>query len=199
MLLGKWIMVSLLGLLLSAEPTQPALTYDVLIKDRTIGQMQVATLPTPSGTQYRVDADVRLQFLGERRMVTHFTSTYQNNLLTESSFHDQLNGKTRTDALVRWDGTSYKIRINGSQSQLHNKRVTYSTASLYAREPQGVRELFSERYGQFCALRPVGAHTYELTLPDGHKNQYHYVEGVCREVVVEQALFTLYFRLRPDR
>ena len=194
MLLGKWIGIGLLAWLLN--PSQSMLVYDVIVKDQTIGQMQVAMLPTATGRQYRVDADVRMNLLGERRMITRFTSTYKDNLLTEARFHDQLNGRTKHDALVSWDGNGYRVRVNDASSVIPNRRATYSAATLYDREPIGVHELFSERYGKFCPLRVKSAHTYELTLPDGKKNYYHYVNGVCQEVEVEQPFFTVYFRLR---
>ncbi|WP_420148864.1 DUF6134 family protein [Spirosoma sp.] len=197
MLLVQWLGITLLQLVLCRLSPQSELLYDVIVNDRTVGKMQVTTLPTSTGLQYRVDADVRLQLLGERRMVTRFTSTYQDKQLTEARFYDQLNGKTRHDAMVRWDGATYHIQVNGNQSKLNNRRVTYSTASLYTQEPHGIRELFSERFGQFCSLKPISSHVYEMTLPDGRKNRYYYAEGVCREVEVQQALFTVYFRLRP--
>ena len=198
MLLGKWLGIILLELLLIQPSSQPDLLYDIIVNDRIVGKMQVSTLPTTTGLQYRVDADVRMQLLGERRMITRFTSTYQDKLLTEARFHDQLNGKTRHDAFVRWDGLSYHIRVNGTQSQLNNRRVTYSTASLYMQEPIGIHELFSERHGQFCSIRAVASHVYEMTLPDGRKNRYHYVDGICRDVEVQQVLFTIYFRLHQS-
>ncbi|UFH52621.1 DUF6134 family protein [Spirosoma sp. KNUC1025] len=198
MLLGKWLGIGLIQMLLTQPSFHPTLLYDVIVNNHTVGVMQVTALPTATGLQYRVDADVRLQLLGERRMITRFTSTYQDKLLTEARFHDQLNGKTRHDALVRWDGMAYRILVNGAHSELNNRRVTYSTASLYLQEPLGIRELFSERHGQFCPLRPVASHVYEMTLPDGRKNRYRYVEGVCQEVEVQQVLFTIYFRLRHN-
>lgn len=201
MLLTPLACTSFLVLLFSPpylpEVAVQALTYDVVVHDRPIGQLNVTKVPTATGVQYRVDANVALQFFGEKHMVTHFTSTYQSNLLTEAQFHDQLNGRTKHDARVRWDGSGYRIRINDAQSVIAGRQATYSAASLYYREPMGVIDLFSERYGRFCSLRTVAPHTYELTLPDGKKNLYRYADGVCREVEVQQPLFTVYFRLRP--
>lgn len=175
-----------------------ALTYDVIVHNRSIGLLSVTKAPTLTGVQYRVNADVAVRMFGEKRMITHFTSTYRNNLLTEASFNDQLNGRTKHDALVHWDGSGYQVRVNNTSSVIANRRATYSAASLYDREPVGIGELFSERYGQFCTLRSVAPHAYELTLPDGKKNYYRYVNGICREVEVEQPFFTVFFRLRPN-
>jgi len=172
------------------------LTYDVIVHDQSIGQFNVRKTPTPTGIQYRGDADVAIQFFGEKHMVTHFTSTYHNNVLTEASFNDQLNGRTKHDALVRWDGRGYCVWVNEASSIIGNRPATYSTASLYDHEPKGVNELFSERYERFCTLRPVAAHTYELNLPDGKKNYYRYTDGICHEIEVQQPLFTIFFRLR---
>jgi hypothetical protein len=194
MLFAHLIYISILSWFVGSPPQ--ALTYDVIVHNRSIGQLNVTKVPTTTGVQYRVNADVAVRLFGEKRMITRFTSTYRNNLLTESSFNDQLNGRTKHDALVRWDGSRYHIRVNDASSIIANRRATYSAASLYDREPVGVSELFSERHGRFCSLRSVATHAYELTLPDGKKNYYRYVNGVCREVEVEQPLFTVFFRLR---
>lgn len=196
MLFSFLIYSGILGLFVTLPPQ--ALTYDVIVHNRSIGKLNVIKVPTTTGVQYRVNADVAVRLFGEKRMITRFTSTYSNNLLTESSFNDQLNGRTKHDALVHWDGSRYQIRVNDASSIIANRRATYSAASLYDREPVGVSELFSERHGRFCTLRSVSTHAYELTLPDGKKNYYRYVNGVCREVEVEQSLFTIFFRLRRN-
>ena len=194
MLLTYLIYVGILSRFVGSPP-QP-LTYDVIVHDRFIGQLNVAKIPTTTGVQYRVHADVAVRLFGEKRMITHFTSTYRDNLLTDASFNDKLNGRTKHDALVHWDGSGYRVRVNNASSIIANRRATYSAASLYDREPVGVSELFSERHGRFCPLRSVATHAYELTLPDGKKNYCRYVDGVCRGVEVEQPLFTVFFRLR---
>lgn len=183
---------------LLVRPAPQVLTYDVIVHNRSIGQLNVTKAPTTTGVQYRVNADVAVWMFGEKRMITRFTSTYRDNLLTESSFNDKLNGRTKHDALVHWDGSGYQVRVNNASSTITNRRAIYSAVILYDREPVGISELFSERYGQFCALRPVSTHAYELTLPDGKKNYYRYVNGICREVEVEQPFFTIFFRLRPN-
>jgi hypothetical protein len=199
MFLSYLAYAGVLGTLLSPSPAVPqALSYDVVVHNRAIGQLSVRKAPTAAGVQYHVEADVDIQFFGAKRMVTHFTSTYCGNVLTESSFHDQLNGRTKHQAQVRWDGRHYQVRVNGMASTVAERPATYSSASLYDREPEGIGQLFSERHGRFCRLKPVAAHTYELTLPDGKKNYYRYLNGRCQEVEVQHPLFTIFFRLRHD-
>lgn len=204
MLLFHVAWTTMLALVIDPPPASPqtiatrSLTYDVVVHDQAIGRLKVNKTASPAGTQYLVDADVSMHFFGPKRMVTRFTSTYQSNLLTEASFHDQMNGRTRHDSRVRWDGKAYQIQVNKAESVIPTRRASFSTATLYDREPLGISELFSERHGRFCALRQVVPHTYELTLPDGKKNYYRYVDGVCREVEVRQPFFTIYFRLRHE-
>ncbi|QJW88531.1 hypothetical protein HNV11_03650 [Spirosoma taeanense] len=194
MLLIQLTGICLLNLFFCAPSAQP-LTYDVVVNNANVGQLRVNSTTTATGVQYQVDGSVTMNLLGEKRMITQFTSIYRGSLMTEASSVEQLNGRTRHNSSVNWDGNSYHIRINDARSRLTDRRVTYSTARLYYHEPYQIRELFSERHGQFCHLRPVGAHTYELTMPDGRKNYYRYVDGVCREVEVNQPFFTCYFRL----
>ena len=187
----------LLPLLLGASSNglQP-LHYDIVFNDNPIGRLAVTATATGTGVRYRADGLVVVHLLGEKSMKTLIISTYRDNTLTESSFLDKLNGKTKHDSRVIREGTGYRIQVNEDLSRLANRRISYSTSSLYYQEPVGMKEVFSERHGQFCRLSPLGNHTYELVQPDGRKNRYRYVDGVCQEVEVNQRFFKFYFRLR---
>lgn len=189
----------LLTLLLGAPPAPQPLHYDIVFNNNPIGRLAVTSTATANGVEYRADGLVVLHLLGEKSMKTLILTTYRDNLLTKSSFLDQLNGKTKHDSRVNWEGAAgYRIQVNDELSRLTNRRISYSAASLYYREPVGISEVFSERHGQFCQLRSLGGHSYELTQPDGRKNRYRYLNGVCQEVEVNQRFFKFYFRLRKS-
>lgn len=187
-----WLVFTPIG----ASPAPQPLHYDIVFNNSTIGRLAVTAIASTNGIRYHADGLVMIHLLGEKSMKTLINSTYQDNLLTESSFLDQVNGKTKHDARVIREGTGYRIQVNEELSRLPNRRISYSAASLYYQEPVGISEVFSERHGQFCKVRPVGNHTYELTQPDGRKNRYRYARGACQEVEVNQRFFKFYFRLR---
>lgn len=179
-----------------APKVQKPLVYDVVWKNSTIGELKASFHATPTGFQYGVHSDVAISIFGKKRFITKSTSLYKDNFLHKGEFQDDLNGRTRNGSQVAWDGSVYHIEINKTRSQLKNRKVTYSTTNLYHHEPLGISELFSERYGVFCKIKPIGNHTYELHLPTGKKNLYRYRDGICREVEVNETMATFYFRLK---
>lgn len=179
-----------------APASQKPLVYDVVWKNSTIGELKASFTATPGGFQYGVHSDVAVHVFGTKRFVTKSTSTYKDNFLQAGNFQDDMNGRTRNGSQVAWDGSVYHIEINKEKSQLRNRKVTYSCTNLYHHEPLGITELFSERYGVFCKIKPMGNHAYELCLPTGKKNYYRYKDGICKEVEVNETLATFYFRLK---
>jgi hypothetical protein len=171
--------------------------YDILLNGMQIGELKVYTATTQTGeTHYVADADASIWLFGRKNVTTLIKTTYRDKLMEESIFHEKLNEKTQNHSKVNWDGSSYRVHINEEKSSIPARRVTYSTAVLYHKEPKNITELFSERFGKFCPIKPVGVGKYELTMPDGKQNYYTYVNGVCEEVEVHTNLYRFRFKLR---
>ncbi len=196
MLLSIHLMGACLVWMTTQPPADQRLTYDITLNGRHIGQLQTASLVNGQQVHYTVEAAVSMHLLGTKTMTTLFKATYTDQVMTQASFHDQLNGKTNHLSRVIREATGYLINVNDTRSRLANRKITYSTALLYYREPDSLTELFSERYGRFCPIRRVDTHRYELTMPDGKKNYYSYENGLCKEVEVHHGFWTIYFMLR---
>lgn len=70
----------------------------------------------------------------------------------------------------------------------------WTTSRMYFEEPIGQKLIFVESVLQECALRPIGANTYELTLPNKNVNRYVYVGGVLQQIQVDRTLIDLVFQ-----
>jgi hypothetical protein len=69
---------------------------------------------------------------------------------------------------------------------------------LYGNSPGTDIKVYSNHFQQLLDLKKVAENTYRLTLPDGNSNYYHYKNGICTQVDVERALFTIHFVLRKQ-
>lgn len=174
-----------------------AKVYDIMLNGMQIGELKVYATATKTGEiEYVADADASIWFFGRKNVTTLIKSLYKDKQMEESSFHEKLNEKTQNFSQVSWDGSGYRVHINEEKSSIPARRVTYSTAILYHKEPKNITELFSERFGKFCPIKPVGAGKYQLTMPDGKQNYYTYVNGVCEAVEVHTNLYRFRFQLR---
>lgn len=175
----------------------PGKYYDIQLNGMNIGQLKVYTATTKTGeTHYVADAEASIWLFGRKNITTSFKSVYKDKMLEEASFHEKMNEKTQNLSTVNREGSGYEVIINDEASTIPNRKVTYSTAILYHKEPANLTELFSERFGKFCPIRAIGPGKYELTMPDGKRNQYTYVNGVCEEVEVHTNLYRFRFTLR---
>ncbi len=197
MLLSLKLWCAFVTLALSHPASPQGKVYDILLNGMQIGELKVYTTTTNTGeTHYRADADASVWFFGRKNITTLISSVYKDKLMETASFHEKLNEKTQNLSLTNRDGNGYQVRLNEEKVTLPARRITYSTAILYHREPKNITELFSERFGKFCPIKPVGVGKYELTMPDGKQNLYTYVNGVCEEVEVHTNLYRFRFKLR---
>ena len=75
--------------------------------------------------------------------------------------------------------------------------INHTVTSLYYREPLDMKQIYSDRYGEMCAVQRVATGAYDVMMPDGKKTRYTYTEGQCREVKSQIAGLNLVFRIRP--
>ncbi len=196
MVLYIQLLFTLFTVSLPNNPPAQSKFYDIQLNGMNIGQLKVYTTTKGGEIHYFANAEASIWLFGRKNITTLFQSVYKDKMLEESSFHEKLNEKTQNMSTVNREGNGYEVSINNERSTISNRRVTYSTAILYHMEPAHITELFSERYGKFCPIKPIGPGKYELTMPDGKKNHYTYVNGVCEQVEVHTNLYRFRFSLR---
>jgi hypothetical protein len=67
---------------------------------------------------------------------------YKDKLMETASFHEKLNEKTQNLSLTNRHGNGYQVQLNEEKVALPARRITYSTAILYHREPKNVTSFF---------------------------------------------------------
>lgn len=166
--------------------------YDIYFGNNTnpIGTLTVKQAKSAEGRTNSMSSRIQSKLMA--RMEVDITSVFRNNVLHESRAVRK--GELLTS--VRQSGKKYVVVQKGGTRTLDLGGIIFSVGDLYFTEPEGVHSVFSETLARELVIRHLGNHLYELQLPEGKRNVYHYSKGKCTEVEVNHSLGKARFVLR---
>jgi hypothetical protein len=139
----------------------------------------------------KIEGDVKIPF----KKIRYYTlSRFVESRLSNSDVTKHINDELKDKTTVRLQQSVYHIQIDDKKSQLKDE-VSYTVAQLYYREPKGIEQIFSEKFGAFCPMISKSQGVYELRLPDGIRSEYHYAHGICTYVRTRLMGQTVEFKL----
>lgn len=178
---------------------QPAksqqLQYEIVWKDDSIGYLTADKELQKGGAYYEIESSVLFKFIASVKLDFYFENLFQDGTLQKAQTKNLMNDKLRASSEISWTGQQYQTTVDEETAVL-NQKIKHTMTTLYYNEPKNINHVFSERYAEFCAIRPLGKGKYELTLPTGKKNYYSYQNGICTHVEVNHTLATFYFKLK---
>jgi hypothetical protein len=176
--------------------------YDILLAGRDVGELKIeAVAGNQANESFRVQGAINTLFYD---VVYVGENLFEKGVLKSSLSTQEVNGnmkeKTRT---YQTPQNSYQVVF--ADAKAGRKKIpdlphpiSHTVTSLYYREPVNLRQVYSERFGQMCALRRLSASSYEVVMPDGKKATYHYRAGRCQKVESEIVGIGLLFQLREN-
>ncbi|WP_341838329.1 DUF6134 family protein [Chitinophaga pollutisoli] len=166
--------------------------YDIYLGgNNPVGTVTVRQVKTAEGRKISMQSRVQSKLMS--RMEVDITAEYRHHVLQEA-MAVRRGGEPLTS--VRKGGKGYTVVHKGETRQLASDGIRFCVGDLYFSEPEAVHQVFSETLGKALPLRHLGNHNYELQLPEGKRNIYHYEKGKCTEVEVNHALGKARFVLR---
>jgi hypothetical protein len=106
-----------------------------------------------------------------------------------------MNNDLEDSTTLHQENNNYQVfQFPQKNYMLHSTDLRFSTAKLYFQEPEGIQEVYSELFLQYCRLEPQEDHRYKLYLPDGKVNYYTYEDRQLVKVDIERTWFNLEFR-----
>lgn len=197
----KRLVILIFGLVFLKLPVAgQAIVYDILLAGRAVGELIVTPSRSNDGNEnlrLRGAIDTQLYdvvYVSENR--------FENGVLKSSMSSQEVNGKLKEKTSTVQTADRYRITIAEGNSAVKEAAaiphpIEYTITSLYYQEPVNMKHIYSDRYGEMCAVQKVAAGQYDIVMPDGKKTRYTYAQGQCREVKSQIAGFNLIFRIRP--
>jgi hypothetical protein len=175
--------------------SETRLSYEVVRNGDVIGNIQAVKRVTEQQVDYTMESNVQIRLLLTITMYSRVTGTFRNGFLQNGSVVRRVNGKDRANARIILSNDHYLIEEKEQKTRFTEK-IFYSSARILHDEPSGITRIFSENFKKFIPIRELRPHYYELTLPDGNKNFYTYVNGVCTLAEINTDFSRALFRLK---
>ncbi|MEO0470991.1 MAG: DUF6134 family protein [Bacteroidota bacterium] len=172
------------------------LVYDAWKGSNKIGGMVVSQKPSPGGMTYSSEANMTVRFLISIDLKFTYEAVFVDGNLQSSETKNFRGGDLKDQSIGLREGEMYTTRLNGRNKKLHHPRIEETILTIYYHEPVNLRKVYSERWGDYLKIKPLGNHRYELYLANGDINVYTFKDGICTEIEINHSLGSVYFRLQ---
>ncbi|MBU3675646.1 MAG: hypothetical protein FGM54_00460 [Chitinophagaceae bacterium] len=167
----------------SATLHAETLHYDVVKDSKKVGYFQIGRAVNPGEVVIRSESTVRVSMLFTIEVIDKMYAVFRNNVLHTATIYRTLNGNVRVNNLTQWQNGKYALSTKDDKNNgAFTQTIRFTTVSLYFDEPLNLTEVYSEKFQRMVAIKSIGIHKYQLTLPDGNTAKYTYVNGYCSEV-----------------
>jgi|SRR5690242_5876864 hypothetical protein len=192
------ILMLLIGFHYYSAAQEKTSHYDVIRNGNVIGYLNVTQKVKDSFIYLRLQSEVKASLLFySYDCKTIEDAVFVNGAMVYSWYYKKENGKEVSIHTKKSNGY-FKVVNNGDKGFQSYSSLDNNMLQLYGNSPGTDIKVYSNHFQQLLDLKKVAENTYRLTLPDGNSNYYHYKNGICTQVDVERALFTIHFVLRKQ-
>lgn len=171
--------------MLSPAMAQQERMYDVIRKGDNVGTLKATVSNTPLGQFFYIESKVKVWVVISIKINYNQSNLFKDGLLQQAAMIRTVNGSTKVSNNILRNPKGYVCMRMGGDTVMVKEEIRHTIAKLYFHEPVNITRVYSENFLSFLAIKSTGPHTYELTLADGKKNYYTYVNGLCTKVQAE--------------
>lgn len=189
------IFVPLLFLWSSASAgKETTATYRVIHNGYVIGQALFQHRVEGVETFLKISSQVSTRFVFGIQINTVDEARFKSGKLLSSSVYRKVNGKERETRKTIWIDHCYQMQA-GARTKIANHPIYYNMMLLYCQEPSNQTAIYSDNFQQFLHIKKIASHVYQVNLPDGNHNIYHFQNGICNLIEIHHSLYTIKMEL----
>lgn len=146
-----------------------------------------------------VNSNFHFSFLFLKYHLKYFTDNiYENGRLVSATSYNSINDKEKHRSETYFNEDQC-VRIKDGEETINNMATPeYMVLDMYFEEPIERDSVYSETYIQYLPLKLVGLNKYMITLPDGVKNYFSYVDGRINRLDVNHPLVKFHFKFLEE-
>lgn len=183
-------------MLLAPAMAQQERMYDVIRKGDKVGTLKATVSNTPLGQFFYIESKVKVWVVINIKINYNQSNLFKDGLLQRAAMIRTVNGSTKVSNNILLSPRGYVCMKMDGDTVMVKDEIRHTIAKLYFIEPLNISRVYSENFLSFLAIKSTGPHTYELTLADGKKNYYTYINGQCTRVQAETDHGTVYLVVR---
>lgn len=170
--------------------------YDILRNGKKTGHIIIHQ--TKNGHRQTIDLEafIKSNLVIGIRVKSKESIIMDDGMIIHSSFTRTINNRKPLNRVINFAGDHYTVQIEDQQKKLEATRISQNMASIYLNEPNTNQKIYSDASERFIESRKIAEGVYEIKLPDGGRNIYHFENRICQRIEVKQNLFNAEIRLR---
>jgi hypothetical protein len=192
----SWVTVCFLtfSLMCRAEERKE---FDILVAGIKIGELSASKVTQDSITSYSISSAVNFWFFFRVKANYSIVSSYRNGKLI-SSFVETKSSKGDFKSSVVWQEDHYVVKVDTYQYKkdtVISSPIYFNVARLYFEEPDKVKNLLADNYGQMAPSKKLEANVYQVTVT-GNANRYYYKVGEMEKAIMHNPIKNFEIRRR---
>ncbi|MAL60195.1 MAG: hypothetical protein CMC14_09115 [Flavobacteriaceae bacterium] len=181
---GQITILVFLMTLFKANCQTTALTYDLIVSDKSIGTVKTSKTIDGNTITYTSNTDATLSFIIDTNIKTRMTTVYKNDSLLSSDYKFYKNNKLKEFATIVIKGGKYIFNHDGKTTEI-NEGIRLSTILLPFEIPKHNSVYFEEVEGHFKTIKSINKYSFKLTNPNNNsKDDYIYKNGIMEQCIV---------------
>lgn len=171
------------------------LNYKVTQGRDEIGWLKLQKNDSGSTTFITFDSQAKKRMILMFNVVERQAAVYRNGILIQSYVYRKVNNDVKVNKYTIKNGNFYQVTNTGSKEQVMIDGIEYNMLNMYFKEPENIKQVYSDNYQQLLNIESLGNHSYKVKLPGGDVNYYYYTDGACIKIKAEHTLFSVEFIL----
>lgn len=189
-----FFLVVLLVLPVNSHAQETLLNYSIQHNGKVIGTMQLTHKTIDEELFIKLSSQVQTRFVLEVNVNTIDQSHFKAGKLVSSSVYIKVNDKEKPCKKTKLINDTYKL-LAGAKQQCLREPINYNMSLLYIQEPTQISTVYSDSFQRFLSIKKIASNKYRIDLPDGNYNEYAFKNGICNQVWVHHALYTIEMKL----
>lgn len=190
-MLKQFLFIVLFGIGINVATAQEFL-YMVEWKGDSIGYVKAERRESGDMEYISIISDSKVSIIFSFELVSTFETSYKNGYLYSAETKQLLNNRVQDESTIEYRDNQYIVMVEDDVSFIEEP-IPFGITQLYFHYPKTDR-IFSERFGEYCELLPLGNNQFRLNKPDGNHNIYTYKNNRCEEVEVNTRLTKIFIK-----
>lgn len=166
---------------LSVQAQTQNYDFDIVHDGKLLGTLTASKQTDSTKTTYSSQTNIDYHLMVSITIVYDFNLEFIGEDLQLATCHVEVRGNERTQVKTVKNNDNYGFYSKGELEKSIDWPIKNTVVQLLFKEPVGITKVYAEEQGEFQTLKKIGANSYLKTASNGHKNTYHYENGVLQK------------------
>ena len=196
--IGRWRFLSykspllfliILFLSLKAFSQEKNLKFGIWKNKSYIGFIHIGQAINDRQISYKLQSEISYKLLIPIQIRSSEKSVFNNGILTYSSINRKVNDREKVNKLLVYSYGAYRLTDGKRFKIVHLDTLKHNLVALYFTLPGLIKQVYCDNHQAVSDVIKLAKNKYMVTMPDDSCNIFHYRDGKCIKVEVNNPLY----------